>query len=62
MGRAPLPPPLVLIGQGEGAGPPSSSLSSVNPIPTRKGGEVLLPEGVGLLLARLLLAGRPPPF
>ena len=34
----------------------------VNPIPTRIGGEVLLPEGVGLLLARPMMAGRPPPL
>ena len=33
---------------------------SFSPTPTRKGG-VLLPEGVGLLLARPLLAA-PPPF
>ena len=63
-GCAPLP--LVRIGQGEGGPAPSSfSLSLfhlMNPIPTRIGGEVLLPEGVGLLLARLLLAGRTPPL
>ena len=56
-------PPLVRRGQGEGASPPSSSLSSFPPprilFQLGKGG-VLLPEGVGLLLARHLLAGQPP--
>ena len=65
MGRAPLPP-LVRIGQGGGAGPlpPLSPLFPpfANPIPTRIGGEVLYLEGVGLLLARPMMAGRPPPL
>ena len=61
------PPPLVRIGQGEGAGAPFLlSLSPLfplpNPIPTRIGGEVLFPEGVGLLLARPMMADRPPPL
>ena len=61
--RAPLPP--VRIGQGGGRRPPlsfpplSPSLSS--PTPTWKGG-VLLPVGVGPLLVRPLLAGRPLPL
>ena len=61
MGRAPLPP-LVRIGQGEGVGPSLSFPPSTSPIPTRIGGEVLLPEGVGLLLARPMMVGRPPPL
>ena len=65
MGRA--PSPLVRIGQGErGPAPPSFSLSLfshlANPIPTRIGGEVLLAEVVGLLLARPMMAGQPPPL
>ena len=64
LGRAPLP--LVQIGQGEGGRPPFPSspppLSPLSPSPTRKKGGVLLPVGVGLLLARPSL-GRPhPPF
>ena len=61
LGRTPLP--LVRIGQGEGAAPPLPSLSPLspfpNPIPTRKGG-ILLPVGVGLLLA-CPPPGRPHP-
>ena len=60
-GRAPLP--LVRIGQGEGGAPPFLPLSlrfPPSPNPTREG--VLLPVGVGLLLARLLLAGRTSPL
>ena len=60
MGCAP-PLPLVLLGLGEVAGPPLSLSPSGNPSPTRiGGGGVLLPEGVGLLLVRHTLAGRPP--
>ena len=63
-GRAP-PPPLVRIGLGEGGRrPPFLSLSLLpSPLLVQQGREgVLLPVGVGLLLARLLLAGRPPPL
>ena len=54
-GQPRAPPPPVLIGQGGGRRPPfpfplSPSLSS--PSPTRKREGVLLPVGVGLLLAR----------
>ena len=63
-GRVPLP--LVRIGQGEGGGAPFPSspppLSPSSPNPTRKREGVLLPVGVGLLLARLLLAGRTSPL
>ena len=65
-GWAARPSPLVRIGQGEGGGAPLPSLSLLFP-PSRilfqlgKGG-ILLPEGVGLLLARPLLAGRTPPL
>ena len=63
LGRAPLP--LVRIGQGEGAGAPLPSLSPLCPsrilFQLGKGG-ILLPVGVGLLLARPLLAGRTPPL
>ena len=52
-------PPLVRIGQGEGAGPSLSFPPSANPIPTRIGGGILLPEGVGLSWRALL--GRTPP-
>ena len=61
LGRVPLTP--VRIGEGEGGGTPLSFFSST-PSPSQfliqlgKGG-VLLPVGVGLLLARPL--GRPPP-
>ena len=64
-GWAARPSPLVQIGQGERGSAPLPSLSLfhlTNPIPTRIGGEVLLPEGVGLLLARPMMAGRPPPL
>ena len=54
-----LPPPLVLLGLGEVAGPPLSLPPSRNPIPTRIGGGILLPEGVELSWRALL--GRPPP-
>ena len=57
------PPPLVRIGQGEGGGAPLPSLSPLSPslilFQLGKGG-VLLPEGVGLFLARPMMAGRPP--
>ena len=53
------PPPLVLLGLGEVAGPPLSLSSSGNPSPTRIWGGVLLPVGVGLLLRPP--PGRPPP-
>ena len=60
------PPPLVQIGQGEGVGAPFPSslppLSFSTPNPTRKREGVLLPVGVGLLLARPLLAGRTTPL
>ena len=59
MRRAPLPP-LVRIGQGEGAVHPLSFPPSADPIPTRIGGGILLPEGVGLLLARPIMAGHTP--
>src|SRR3954471_12148984 len=45
-----------------GRRPPFSCSPSTSPIPTRKREGVLLPVGVGLLLARLLLAGRPLPL
>ena len=58
-----LPPPLVLLGLGEVSGPPLSLSPSGIPSPTRiGGGGVLLPEGVGLLLACPMMAGRPPSF
>ena len=64
MGRAPLPPSSELDKErGLGPLPPLSPL----PPPPRilfqlgKGG-ILLPEGVGLLLARPIMAGRTPPF
>ena len=64
-GWAALPSPLVRIGQGEGAGAPLPSLSSFPSsrilFQLGKGG-ILLPEGVGLLLARPILAGRTPPL
>ena len=41
--------------------PLSSSSFPLSPNPTRKGG-VLLPVGVGLLMARLLLAGHTSPL
>ena len=59
------PSPLVRIGQGEGAGPlpPLSPLSPPPPILFQLGkGGVLLPEGVGLLLARLSWTAGPPPL
>ena len=57
--------PPVRIGQGEGAAPPLPSspppFPPSSPSPTWKGGGVLLPVGVGLLLARLSSLGRRPP-
>ena len=62
-GRVPLPQ--VRIGQGEGGGArpflPLSLFFPPSPNPTKKEG-VLLPVGVGLLLARPLLAGRTSPL
>ena len=58
------PPPLVRIGQGGGRRPLSFLSPSSFPlllIQQRREG-VLLPVGVGLLLARLLLAGRLSPL
>ena len=57
--HAPLPPQ-VRIGQGGGRRPPFLSPSLLpSPLLVQQGREgVLLPVGVGLLLARLLLAGR----
>ena len=62
--RAPPPSPNRTRREGGGALSFSLSLFShlANPIPTRIGGEVLLPEGVGLLLARPMMSGRPPPL
>ena len=60
-GRAP-PPPLVRIGQGGGAAPPfPSSLPPPSPLLLIQQGRegVLLPVGVGFLLARPS-PGRPP--
>src|SRR3954466_2800801 len=45
-----------------GGAPPFSYSPSTSPNPTRKREGVLLPVGVGLLLARLLLAGSPSPL
>ena len=64
LGRAALP--LVRIGQGEGAAPPFLLLPPLFPpsqvlIQLGKGGGVLLPVGVGLLLARPK-AGRTSPL
>ena len=61
--RAPLP--LVRIGQGGRGGAPLSFLSSTSfPLLLFQQGRegVLLPVGVGLLLARPLLAGRTSPL
>ena len=66
-GRAARPSPLVRIGQGEGGGAPLSFLPSTSsPLPLlvqhgKKGG-VLLPVGVGLLLARLSPWPAEPPL
>ena len=63
LGRVPLP--LVRIGQGEGGGAPLSFLSpsSFPLLLIQQGREgVLLPMGVGLLLMRILLAGRTSPL
>ena len=60
---APLPPKSEL--DKEGAAPPLSFPPSLLPSPllVQQGREgVLLPVGVGLLLARLLLAGRTSPL
>ena len=63
--RAARPSPLVRIGQGEGGGAPLSFFSSTSfPLLLFQQGRegVLLLMGVGLLLARPLLAGRPLPL
>ena len=58
-----LPPPLVLLGLGEVAGPLSLFPPLRIPIPTRiGGGGILLPEGVGLLLARPKAGRTSPPL
>ena len=64
-GWAVRPSLLVRIGQGEGGGAPLSFLSSTSfPLLLFQQGRegVLLPVGVGLLLARPLLAGRASPL
>ena len=53
-------PPLVRIGQGEGAGPPLSFPPSANPIPTRIGGGDPTPRGSRTPHGAPLL-GRPHP-
>src|SRR3954468_18937791 len=57
-GRPRAPSPLVRIGQGRGGAPPFFLSPSLLPSPTRQGRGVLLPVGVGLLLAHPLGSGR----
>ena len=57
---APLPPPLVLLGLGEVAGPLLLFSPPRNPSWTRIGGGILLPEGVGLSCASPPWPARPP--
>ena len=63
-GQPRAPPPQVRIEQGGGGAPPFLSPSLLpSPLLVQQGREgVLLPVGVGLLLARLLLAGRTSPL
>ena len=61
--RAPLPPKSELDKEGGGAPPFLSPSLLPSPLLVQQGREgVLLPVGVGLLLARLLLAGRTSPL